>query len=179
MDGTWRCNRRRLLSEGILLRRGHRGSQASRPSHQFVTRLGGGTLSTNSRSNPRVLGSSRGRGSQGRCGIRDAGLQEKFGDERVSIPAYRGSIIGRAVGMAARVVMPVPEIPTFASTPDPAAEQLNDCGTACDWRTANRMVRNRWLLRGRSAVLAKWISGTGMRPAAAMPTARPMIPFLG
>ena len=47
-------------------------------------------------------------------------------------------IIGRAVGMAASGLMPVPEI-QFRKYADPAAEQLNDCGTM-RWRTNNRFA---------------------------------------
>jgi 2-oxoisovalerate dehydrogenase E1 component len=45
-------------------------------------------------------------------------------------------IVGRAVGMALAGLVPVPEI-QFRKYADPAAEQLNDCGTL-RWRTANR-----------------------------------------
>ncbi len=47
-------------------------------------------------------------------------------------------IIGRAVGMALAGLMPVPEI-QFRKYADPAAEQLNDCGTM-RWRTSNRFA---------------------------------------
>ena len=67
------------------------------------------------------------------------GLQEKFGVERVfDTSLSEEGIIGRAVGMAAAGLMPVPEI-QFRKYADPAAEQLNDCGTM-RWRTANRFA---------------------------------------
>jgi 2-oxoisovalerate dehydrogenase E1 component len=47
-------------------------------------------------------------------------------------------IIGRAVGMAIAGLMPVAEI-QFRKYADPAAEQLNNCGTL-RWRTANRFA---------------------------------------
>jgi 2-oxoisovalerate dehydrogenase E1 component len=47
-------------------------------------------------------------------------------------------IIGRAVGMAISGLMPVAEI-QFRKYADPAAEQLNNCGTL-RWRTANRFA---------------------------------------
>jgi 2-oxoisovalerate dehydrogenase E1 component len=67
------------------------------------------------------------------------GLQEKFGAARVfDTSLSEEGIIGRAVGMAAAGLMPVPEI-QFRKYADPAAEQLNDCGTM-RWRTANRFA---------------------------------------
>jgi 2-oxoisovalerate dehydrogenase E1 component len=67
------------------------------------------------------------------------GLQEKFGVSRVfDTSLNEEGIIGRAVGMAAAGLMPVPEI-QFRKYADPAAEQLNDCGTM-RWRTANRFA---------------------------------------
>ncbi|HEX5208629.1 MAG TPA: transketolase C-terminal domain-containing protein, partial [Steroidobacteraceae bacterium] len=47
-------------------------------------------------------------------------------------------IIGRAVGLALAGLLPVPEI-QFRKYADPAAEQLNDCGTM-RWRTGNRFA---------------------------------------
>ena len=47
-------------------------------------------------------------------------------------------IIGRAVGMALAGLVPVPEI-QFRKYAEPAAEQLNDCGTI-RWRTVNRFA---------------------------------------
>ena len=67
------------------------------------------------------------------------GLQERFGVDRVfDTSLSEEGIIGRAVGMAAAGLMPVPEI-QFRKYADPAAEQLNDCGTM-RWRTVNRFA---------------------------------------
>jgi 2-oxoisovalerate dehydrogenase E1 component len=67
------------------------------------------------------------------------GLQEKFGAGRVfDTSLSEEGIIGRAVGMAAAGLLPVPEI-QFRKYADPAAEQLNDCGTM-RWRTVNRFA---------------------------------------
>ncbi len=67
------------------------------------------------------------------------GLQEKFGAERVfDTSLSEEGIIGRAVGMALAGLMPVPEI-QFRKYADPAAEQINDCGTM-RWRTDNRFA---------------------------------------
>jgi 2-oxoisovalerate dehydrogenase E1 component len=67
------------------------------------------------------------------------GLQERFGAERVfDTSLSEEGIIGRAVGFALAGLMPVPEI-QFRKYADPAAEQLNDCGTM-RWRTANRFA---------------------------------------
>ena len=65
------------------------------------------------------------------------GLQRKHGDARVfDTSLSEEGIIGRAVGMAIAGSMPVAEI-QFRKYADPAAEQLNNCGTM-RWRTANR-----------------------------------------
>ena len=67
------------------------------------------------------------------------GLQDKHGKGRVfDTSLSEEGIIGRAVGMAAAGLMPVPEI-QFRKYADPAEEQLNDCGTM-RWRTANRFA---------------------------------------
>jgi 2-oxoisovalerate dehydrogenase E1 component len=66
-------------------------------------------------------------------------LQDKHGKGRVfDTSLSEEGIIGRAVGMAAAGLMPVPEI-QFRKYADPAEEQLNDCGTM-RWRTANRFA---------------------------------------
>jgi 2-oxoisovalerate dehydrogenase E1 component len=67
------------------------------------------------------------------------GLQEKYGQARVfDTSLSEEGIIGRAVGMAIAGLLPVAEI-QFRKYADPAAEQLNDCGTM-RWRTHNRFA---------------------------------------
>src|SRR5262249_8331985 len=62
------------------------------------------------------------------------GLQERYGGARVFDPSLsEEGIVGRAVGMALAGLLPVAEI-QFRKYADPAAEQLNDCGTL-RWRT--------------------------------------------
>ena len=67
------------------------------------------------------------------------GLQDKFGTDRVfDTSLSEEGIVGRAVGMALAGLMPLPEI-QFRKYADPAAEQINDCGTM-RWRTNNRFA---------------------------------------
>jgi 2-oxoisovalerate dehydrogenase E1 component len=67
------------------------------------------------------------------------GLQEKYGGARVfDTSLSEEGIIGRAVGMALAGLLPVAEI-QFRKYAEPAAEQLNDCGTL-RWRTHNRFA---------------------------------------
>ena len=66
-------------------------------------------------------------------------MLEQFGDARVfDTSLSEEGIIGRAVGMAISGLMPVTEI-QFRKYADPAAEQLNNCGSL-RWRTANRFA---------------------------------------
>jgi len=89
--------------------------------------------------NKRVLVFGEDVGRKGGVHAATLGLQEKFGVARVfDTSLSEEGIIGRAVGMAAPGLMPVPEI-QFRKYADPAAEQLNDCGTM-RWRTANRFA---------------------------------------
>jgi 2-oxoisovalerate dehydrogenase E1 component len=89
--------------------------------------------------NPRLLIFGEDVGRKGGVHAATLGLQEKFGSGRVfDTSLSEEGIIGRAVGMAAAGLMPVPEI-QFRKYADPAAEQLNDCGTM-RWRTANRFA---------------------------------------
>ena len=89
--------------------------------------------------NPRVVVFGEDVGPKGGVHAVTLGLQEKFGAERVfDTSLSEEGIIGRAVGMALAGLMPVPEI-QFRKYADPAAEQLNDCGTM-RWRTNNRFA---------------------------------------
>jgi 2-oxoisovalerate dehydrogenase E1 component len=89
--------------------------------------------------NPRMLIFGEDVGRKGGVHAATLGLQEKFGAGRVfDTSLSEEGIIGRAVGMAAAGLMPVPEI-QFRKYADPAAEQLNDCGTM-RWRTMNRFA---------------------------------------
>jgi 2-oxoisovalerate dehydrogenase E1 component len=89
--------------------------------------------------NPRLVIFGEDVGRKGGVHAATLGLQEKFGAARVfDTSLSEEGIIGRAVGMAAAGLMPVPEI-QFRKYADPAAEQLNDCGTM-RWRTANRFA---------------------------------------
>jgi len=87
--------------------------------------------------NPRMLVFGEDVGRKGGVHAATLGLQEKYGVERVfDTSLSEEGIIGRAVGMALAGLMPVPEI-QFRKYAEPAAEQLNDCGSM-RWRTANR-----------------------------------------
>ncbi|MCP4416127.1 MAG: pyruvate dehydrogenase [Chloroflexi bacterium] len=67
------------------------------------------------------------------------GLQKKHGEGRVfDTSLNEEGIIGRSVGMAYAGLVPVPEI-QFRKYADPAAEQLNNCGTV-RWRTNGRFA---------------------------------------
>jgi 2-oxoisovalerate dehydrogenase E1 component len=97
------------------------------------------TLEHELETNPRVVVFGEDVGQKGGVHAATLGLQEKFGIARVfDTSLSEEGIIGRAVGMAAAGLMPVPEI-QFRKYADPAAEQLNDCGTM-RWRTANRFA---------------------------------------
>jgi len=87
--------------------------------------------------NPRMLVFGEDVGRKGGVHAATLGLQEKYGIERVfDTSLSEEGIIGRAVGMALAGLLPVPEI-QFRKYAEPAAEQLNDCGSM-RWRTANR-----------------------------------------
>jgi 2-oxoisovalerate dehydrogenase E1 component len=97
------------------------------------------TLDHELAANPRILVFGEDVGRKGGVHAATLGLQEKFGAGRVfDTSLSEEGIIGRAVGMAAAGLMPVPEI-QFRKYADPAAEQLNDCGTM-RWRTVNRFA---------------------------------------
>ena len=89
--------------------------------------------------NPKLLVFGEDVGRKGGVHLVTEGLQRQFGDKRVfDTSLSEEGIIGRAVGMAIGGLMPVAEI-QFRKYADPAAEQLNNCGTL-RWRTANRFA---------------------------------------
>ena len=97
------------------------------------------TLSHELSVNPRVLVFGEDVGVKGGVHLVTEGLQKRFGAERVfDTSLSEEGIIGRAVGMAVSGLMPVAEI-QFRKYADPAAEQLNNCGTM-RWRTNNQFA---------------------------------------
>src|SRR5688572_31957129 len=87
--------------------------------------------------NPRLVVFGEDVGVKGGVHLVTEGLQRKHGVTRVfDTSLSEEGIIGRAVGMAISGLVPVAEI-QFRKYADPAAEQLNNCGTL-RWRTANR-----------------------------------------
>ncbi len=97
------------------------------------------TLESELRGNPKVLIFGEDVGPKGGVHAATMGLQEEFGEARVfDTSLSEEGIIGRSVGMALAGLMPVAEI-QFRKYADPAAEQLNNCGTI-RWRTANRFA---------------------------------------
>ncbi len=97
------------------------------------------TLDVELGSNPKLVIFGEDVGPKGGVHAATLGLQDKHGSRRVfDTSLSEEGIIGRAVGMAAAGLMPVPEI-QFRKYADSAEEQLNDCGTM-RWRTANRFA---------------------------------------
>jgi 2-oxoisovalerate dehydrogenase E1 component len=97
------------------------------------------TLDVELAANARMLVFGEDVGPKGGVHGATLGLQEKFGVGRVfDTSLSEEGIIGRAVGMALAGLLPVAEI-QFRKYADPAAEQLNDCGTL-RWRTHNRFA---------------------------------------
>lgn len=89
--------------------------------------------------NPKCLVFGEDVGRKGGVHLVTEGLQKQFGAARVfDTSLSEEGIVGRAVGMAISGLMPVAEI-QFRKYADPAAEQLNNCGTL-RWRTANRFA---------------------------------------
>ena len=89
--------------------------------------------------NPKLVVFGEDVGRKGGVHLVTEGLQKQFGAERVfDTSLSEEGIIGRAVGMSISGLAPVAEI-QFRKYADPAAEQLNNCGTL-RWRTANRFA---------------------------------------
>jgi len=127
-----------LAAEGCVL---PAGSAQARPEGARINMLTAirRTLDAELALNPRMLVFGEDVGPKGGVHGATFGLQEKYGAQRVfDTSLSEEGIIGRAVGMALAGLLPVPEI-QFRKYADPAAEQLNDCGTL-RWRTRNRFA---------------------------------------
>jgi 2-oxoisovalerate dehydrogenase E1 component len=127
-----------LFAEGIIPPQGQEQADPQGPRINLVTAVRR-TLEHELDVNPRMIIFGEDVGRKGGVHAATLGLQEKFGAGRVfDTSLSEEGIIGRAVGMAAAGLMPVPEI-QFRKYADPATEQLNDCGTM-RWRTVNRFA---------------------------------------
>jgi len=118
-----------------------RGSEQARPEGTRINMLTAirRTLDTELALNPRMLVFGEDVGPKGGVHGATLGLQDKYGVGRVfDTSLSEEGIIGRAVGMALAGLLPVAEI-QFRKYAEPAAEQLNDCGTM-RWRTRNRFA---------------------------------------
>ena len=127
-----------IRCDGVIPAAGNERATPQGPRINLLTAVRR-TLETELAVNPRMLIFGEDVGRKGGVHAATLGLQEKFGAARVfDTSLSEEGIIGRAVGMAAAGLMPVPEI-QFRKYADPAAEQLNDCGTM-RWRTVNRFA---------------------------------------
>jgi 2-oxoisovalerate dehydrogenase E1 component len=138
-DGSTDCQQQGgLLSEGEILPEGNADPRPEGPRINMLTAIRR-TLESELTRNRKLIVFGEDVGRKGGVHAATLGLQDKFGDARVfDTSLSEEGIIGRAVGMALAGLMPVPEI-QFRKYADPAAEQLNDCGTM-RWRTANRFA---------------------------------------
>jgi 2-oxoisovalerate dehydrogenase E1 component len=133
-----------LQQQGGLAPDGHVFPPASTVAHPEAARINmltaiRRTLDVELASNPRMVVFGEDVGPKGGVHGATLGLQEKYGVERVfDTSLSEEGIIGRAVGMSLAGLLPVAEI-QFRKYADPAAEQLNDCGTM-RWRTHNRFA---------------------------------------
>lgn len=97
------------------------------------------TLRSELQQNPKTVVFGEDVGVKGGVHLVTEGLRKQFGNARVfDTSLSEEGIIGRAVGMAIAGLVPVAEI-QFRKYADPAAEQLNNCGTL-RWRTENRFA---------------------------------------
>jgi 2-oxoisovalerate dehydrogenase E1 component len=136
-DGSLELQRQGgLRPEGVEPPTGTTTPRGEGPRINMVTAIRR-TLEVELATNPRMLVFGEDVGRKGGVHAATLGLQERFGADRVfDTSLSEEGIIGRAVGMAAAGLLPVPEI-QFRKYADPATEQLNNCGTM-RWRTANR-----------------------------------------
>jgi len=117
------------------------GNQKPKPESERINMLTAirRTLDAELATNEKLVVFGEDVGPKGGVHAATLGLQDTHGEGRVfDTSLSEEGIIGRAVGMAAAGLMPVPEI-QFRKYADPAEEQLNDCGTM-RWRTANRFA---------------------------------------
>jgi len=117
------------------------GNQKPKPESERINMLTAirRTLDVELATNEKLVVFGEDVGPKGGVHAATLGLQDTHGEGRVfDTSLSEEGIIGRAVGMAAAGLMPVPEI-QFRKYADPAEEQLNDCGTM-RWRTANRFA---------------------------------------
>ncbi|HEV7715675.1 MAG TPA: thiamine pyrophosphate-dependent enzyme, partial [Steroidobacteraceae bacterium] len=133
-----------IQKQGGLAPEGHvfaPGSTSPKPELARVNMLTAirRTLDVELAANPKIVMFGEDVGPKGGVHGATLGLQDKYGRGRVfDTSLSEEGIIGRAVGMALAGLAPVAEI-QFRKYADPAAEQLNDCGTM-RWRTANRFA---------------------------------------
>lgn len=133
-----------LQTQGGLWAGGHEfptATETAAPENERINMLTAirRTLDVELSSNPKLVVFGEDVGPKGGVHAATLGLQAKHGEGRVfDTSLSEEGIIGRAAGMAAAGLMPVPEI-QFRKYADPAEEQLNDCGTM-RWRTNNRFA---------------------------------------
>jgi 2-oxoisovalerate dehydrogenase E1 component len=133
-----------LQEQGGLAPEGYRHARSSalaRPEGARINMLTAirRTLDVELAANPRMLVFGEDVGPKGGVHGATLGLADKYGAARVfDTSLSEEGIIGRAVGMALAGLLPVAEI-QFRKYAEPAAEQLNDCGTL-RWRTHNHFA---------------------------------------
>jgi len=133
-----------VQTQGGLAPEGHVFPPSTLVAHPEATRINmltaiRRTLDVELASNDRMVVFGEDVGPKGGVHGATLGLQDKYGQARVfDTSLSEEGIIGRAVGMAVAGLLPVAEI-QFRKYADPAAEQLNDCGTM-RWRTNNRFA---------------------------------------
>jgi 2-oxoisovalerate dehydrogenase E1 component len=133
-----------VQTQGGLAPEGHVFPPSTLVAHPEATRINmltaiRRTLDVELASNKKMVVFGEDVGPKGGVHGATLGLQDKYGQARVfDTSLSEEGIIGRAVGMAVAGLLPVAEI-QFRKYADPAAEQLNDCGTM-RWRTNNRFA---------------------------------------
>ncbi len=128
-----------LLPEGCLPPPGTEEVRVETPVRMNLIDAVRRTLEVEMRLNPRILVFGEDVAVKGGVHGATRGLLRTFGPARVfDTSLNEDGIVGRAVGMAAAGLLPVPEI-QFRKYLDPGTEQFNDAGTV-RWRTNNRFA---------------------------------------